>query len=90
MKAYVKTYKNVADEKAQHGFRWDILFAKEKENAMTWNKRATAEEARDWFERREINIDLPDGSRHLCTGFQIDEVGPQDFVIFCEAPFNEA
>lgn len=87
MRGYVRQYEDVKDEKAPYGFRWDVWFAG-KDNAMHWETLAEARVARDWFERRRIEIVLPEGGKHLCTGFEIEERTDGEFVIFCDGPFS--
>ena len=87
MRGYVRKYEDVKDESAPYGFRWDVWFTN-KEAAMHWETLEEAKGARDWFEKRQIQISLLDGRRHLCRDFQIEERKAGEFVIFCDAPFR--
>lgn len=36
--------------------------------------------------RKGIQVESLDGKTHLLANFQVEEVRPEEFVIFCEAP----
>ena len=55
---------------------------------MYWETMDEAQSAVKFLEGRMIKIDLPHGGKHICTGFQIEERAPVEFVIFCDAPFS--
>ena len=38
--------------------------------------------------RKGIQVESSDGKTHLLTDFQVEEIRPGEFVIFCEAPFD--
>jgi hypothetical protein len=69
------------------GRRYDVWFT-DKEHAMYWETQEEAEAAAKFFDARKIEIELPNGGKHLCTDFQFEERTPGEFVVFCEAPFT--
>jgi hypothetical protein len=87
MRAYVRKEEYVSDEKKEFGRRYDVWFGS-KESAMHWESMEEAQAAVNFFERKKIEIDLPSGGRHVCTGFQVEERKPGELVIFCDGPFT--
>lgn len=87
MRGYVRKEAYVDDPKMPFGKRYDVWFT-DKEHAMYWETKDEAESAAKFFDTRKILIDLPNGLKHLCTGFEVEECGPEKFVVFCEGPFT--
>lgn len=87
MRGYIRKEEYVDDAKMPFGRRYDVWFT-DKEHAMYWETMEEAEGAVKFFESRRIEIDAPSGGKHLCTGFEIEERAPGQFIIFCDAPFT--
>jgi hypothetical protein len=87
MRGYIRKEAYVDDEKAPFGKRYDVWFA-DKEHAMHWDTIEEAKSAVKFFEGKRIEISLSDGGKRVCTGFEIEERKPGEFVIFCDTPFN--
>jgi hypothetical protein len=56
------------------------------ENAAYWPTRYVAE-----AECMNLNrgVTIPPGGIYVINNFQVEEAGPDRFLIFCEAPFEE-
>lgn len=86
VKAYVHSTK-YRPEPAERFIR-DVWFTPNRENAMYYETRQTAEsDAVIIFERGNFQIDTLQGLKHTLSNFRVEERGPKEFVIFCEGPF---
>jgi hypothetical protein len=65
----------------------DYWFDSRREYALFWETREEAEAASAIFEKRAILISSTEGGEHCCTGFTVEELGTEKFVVFCHAPF---
>ncbi len=86
LKGYVTGWETIA-ETTEEKHRTDFRFDSHPENACDWETRESAEVDRAFFELRHIIIESSEGGTHTCTGFTIEELAPDKFVIFCMAPF---
>jgi len=89
LKGYVTGWEIVADATLGEQ-RSDFRFDSHAENAAYWDTRESAEVDRTFFDLRQIVISSSEGGKHICTGFTIEELAPDRFVIFCMAPFIQA
>jgi hypothetical protein len=65
----------------------DYFFTSNPEGARYWETREEAEGVCKLFENRAIMIPSATGGEHRCTGFEVEELSPETFVVFCFAPF---
>jgi len=68
-------------------YNTDFWFSPDIAKAAYWLTRESAEADISIFERHNILIPSALGGVHRCGGFQVEERAPEEFVIFCEAPF---
>jgi hypothetical protein len=60
-------------------------FCPEAKDAFYWPTHYLAE-----IECLDLNegVTIPSGGTYICTNLQIEEEGPEKFLIYCEAPFE--
>jgi hypothetical protein len=63
-----------------------MTFSPSRENVGSWPTRADAKNDCLRFDMWDIVITLPDGVRHVCKGFNVEERAPGEFVAFYETP----
>jgi hypothetical protein len=62
---------------------FDVCFVPSPERALAWTDRTTAENvARVDLEKANITLT---GTGPALSNFRVEELGPEKFVIFCEA-----
>lgn len=69
--------------------RIDYWFSFKIEDAWYWETRLSAERDLELISRG-IDIEAENGGKYHCQDFKIDQRAPQEFVIYCEAPFAVA
>ncbi|MGA9568396.1 MAG: hypothetical protein WBS19_22940 [Candidatus Korobacteraceae bacterium] len=82
-KGYVRRWKRRDDPK---GNRIDYWFCESAKDAAHWDTRESAQQDCDFF-GLGIEIIVPPASTYFCQDFTVEEFAPDQFVIFCEAPF---
>jgi hypothetical protein len=65
----------------------DYCFTSRPENAASWDTRQEAENDCILFNRNRIVIPSSEGGTYVCHDFKAEERAPDEFVIFCIAPF---
>jgi hypothetical protein len=65
----------------------DYLFTDKPENASKWDSKEQAEIDRTIWNKNGIEIPSSQGGNYVCKNFKIEEIIPNQFLIFCEAPF---
>jgi hypothetical protein len=84
-KGYLASWKR---REGQEEHITDYLFAPTTQGAATWKTRQDAEsDCISVFNRFGIDILSADGGTCLCRNFVVEEIGPGEFVVCCEAPF---
>ncbi len=80
-KAYVTNYK---EEPQEGGKPTEVTmeFDPASQNAAIWETRGQAEDACRNYESLPITI----SGRGACKGFTVEELGPKQFVVFCDHP----
>jgi len=80
---------NISTEKDSQGFRTliHVDFASKKESAGFWTTRQAAKDDAAVLEHHDIAITTAVGERHVCKGYHVEQRAPEEFVIWCEAPF---
>jgi hypothetical protein len=68
-------------------FILDYSFDSKPENAMFWETREEAEGACIIFNDRVIMVPSGEGGKYRCTDFKVEQRKPNEFIVFCEAPF---
>jgi hypothetical protein len=84
MKAYISHWKDAED-------REDVMnywFTFNPATAAVWRFRRAAEDSASFFEHNPIAIITRQGSQKL-RGFQIEELQPDKFLIWCDGPFEQ-
>ncbi len=85
LKAYVYRWRlSVSPEESDKIDHW---FTSEPAKAATWFAREDAQNDCATFDRHRIEVVSEDGKKHVCSGFQIEEVESGEFVVFCLTPF---
>jgi hypothetical protein len=82
-KGYIRTCKQ---DDPPNDNRNVYTFCKDAGQAMYWRHRVTANIHCDDLNR---GVTIPPGGNYVCTNFQVEEVAPDRFLIFCEAPFED-
>ena len=65
----------------------DVGFDYRPEKGMVVKTRHAAEMECAFLDGLRIAIPSAHGGKHICQGFKLEEREPDEFVIFCEAPF---
>jgi hypothetical protein len=65
----------------------DYTFTSNPDSAMFWSTKEEADAACMIFDSRRIVIPSANGGKHCCSGFTTEERKPNEFVVFCHAPF---
>jgi hypothetical protein len=84
-KAYILRSKR--REKPEERHITDFWFTTDPKKAGYYETKEAAANDCVLFERFPISIPSSEGGTHTCTGFKVEELGANEFVIFCEAPF---
>jgi hypothetical protein len=67
----------------------DYWFSFRPENAAVWETRQAAEsDCTAIFNHFGIDILSENGSTYFCKSFVVEERGPQEFLVCCNAPFH--
>ncbi len=83
-KGYVQSW--LQREKAEPNVI-DCLFTSNPEKAARWTTKEEAEAECALLDRFSIEIPSAEGGKYVCKGFRAEEWKPNEFVIFCLAPF---
>lgn len=67
----------------------EYIFATVLKESWHFDTRESAQHQCDIFEVSNIELQLTDGSIHSCSGFKVEEIAPNDYVISIEAPFGD-
>lgn len=65
----------------------DYWFDSRPEKAACWEKREDAENDCVIFNYHHIVIPSSEGGTHVCKDFKVEQRAPNEFVVFCVAPF---
>jgi hypothetical protein len=65
----------------------DCTFTTNREKAAHWATKEDADAECVIFDSSSIEIPSAEGGKYICKGFRAEERKPNEFVIFCEAPF---
>ena len=65
----------------------DYWFNSNANNAMHWETKEHAEADCEFHFNRGISISSALGGTYICQDFKAEERKPNEFVVFCEAPF---
>jgi hypothetical protein len=86
-KAYVHRTEYRREPPAERNTR-DVWFTTNPKDALYYETREEAEsDALVIFEHSNIKLNLIGGLKHPLKDFRVEELGPKEFVIFCEGPF---
>jgi hypothetical protein len=82
-KGYVRSWKQ---DDPPNDNRNVYFFCQLRGDAAYWPSRYVAE-----AECMDLNrgVTIPPGGAYIINNFQVEEVEPDHFLIFCEAPFEE-
>lgn len=69
--------------------RRDYIFVESLREARHWDSRESAQHDCDIFEASQIELRLLNDSRYFCSGFTVEELTPNDYVVSVVAPFGE-
>jgi hypothetical protein len=84
LKGYVSRWK--AREKPEQHIM-DYCFDPRPENAAHWGSREDAEKDCVLFNNHQIVVPSSMGGNHTCKDFKVEQRAPNEFVVFCVAPF---
>ena len=84
LKGYV-SYEGPSKRPEQRGL--DYSFDSDPAKAMFWETKEEADTACTIFNDRSIMIPSAEGGKYRCTHFKFEERKPNEFVVFCVAPF---
>jgi hypothetical protein len=65
----------------------DYQFESDPMKAMYWSTKDEAEATCIIYNDRSIVIPSPEGDKYRCTNFRVEQRTPNEFIVFCEAPF---
>jgi hypothetical protein len=82
-KGYVRKWERREDPKDN---RIDYWFCELAKDAAVWDTREKAQNDCAIF-NLGIEIIVPPASVYVCRDFKVEEFEPNQYVIFCEAPF---
>jgi hypothetical protein len=68
----------------------DYEFCQDSTNAFGWATKGEAEIDGVHMDCSDVTIHSSEGTRHRCSGFQIERRATHQFVIFYEVPFLPA
>lgn len=85
LKGYICGWERSKDPKRP--YHTDFWFGSDVKKAAYWLTRREAENDCVMFDNHRIVIASSEGGTHICGGFRVEELTPDRFVIFCEAPF---
>jgi hypothetical protein len=77
----------VEDRTRELGKRKDYFFTNNVDSAAYWETEEEAAANCKFLDDSQIVIDSPEGGQHIGKGFQVEQRAPDEFVIFCYAPF---
>jgi len=84
LKAYISRWK--ARERPEEHIL-DYWFDSHPENAAFWKTKEEADSDCVIFDYHRIVIPSAEGGSHICSGFKAEQRAPNEFVVFCVAPF---
>jgi len=84
LKGYVS---NEGPQQEPEKHSMDYQFESDPTKAMFWNTKEEAEAACTIFDSRSIVIPSSEGGKYRCTNFRVEQRKPDEFIVFCEAPF---
>jgi hypothetical protein len=70
----------------QEGDRPQVQFCTSPDEAGRWSTRESAEIDRD-FLNRGIEINSAAGGKYMISDFEVEQLGPDHYVLFTRAPF---
>jgi hypothetical protein len=79
VKAYVTSWREEPRELSIH---ITMEFDPNPQNAAIWDTQAQARNSCRYFEASPVTI----SGRGVCKGFEVEELAPRRFVIFCDYP----
>jgi hypothetical protein len=71
----------------QEDERQQISFCQSAQDAASWTSRESAEINQHYLNRVGIEIPSATGGVHIIRDFEVEEVAPDQFIIFAHAPF---
>lgn len=84
-RAYVSGWKDKEPSDGQ--IPVEVTFSFRAEEAHYWPSNESAQRNCDLFRSYGVNVDWSEGGDYVCNEFQVEEVSPGRFVLFCEGPF---
>jgi len=85
----VKGYRRGWEPSKKPYDKTDFLFTANPDKAYPWSSKEQAESECGMFDSYRIEIPSAFGGTHICKGFKAEEPKSDEFVIFCEAPFQK-
>jgi hypothetical protein len=85
-KGYVTNWKQRKEPKEERHIV-DVWFDSHGEKAMVYDTKQEAENDAALLTKLQVVIPSSEGGKHTCRHFQVEELGPSEFVVFCEGPF---
>lgn len=85
LKGYVAGWQSHAEPENTNNV--EVGFDSDSQKAHQWDALEEADIACHVFERWQIEIPSSKGGTHVCRDFRIEERAPNEYVVFCEAPF---
>jgi hypothetical protein len=80
-----KTYltKWTPSKKPGEEHKSDLWFDPDPEKAAHWPTKEAAAFDCEALKVMNVEVTTPDGAKHRCTGFEVEERTPDRFVVFC-------
>jgi len=86
-KAYLTRWTRRTTPGEEH--KSDFCFDPDPEKALYWETKEQATIDRDTINQHmNVEIDGPDGNKHSCRTFEVEERTPNKYVIFCMLPWS--
>jgi hypothetical protein len=85
-KAYLTKWTSAKKPGEEH--KADFLFDHDPEKAASWATKDAADDDCHILNTMSVEITSPDGAKHLCRRFEVEERNSDKFVVFCMLPWS--